>query len=604
MNEKKMPNLKIQINNSEEQLMDEKNPDLDIKMTEQNKKERKIGNINNDFYNLSEKRPNSNIFRGKKNKFKAKKNLETKATLESSDMSSKAIIIKKDIKNNEPNQSILSNEENKKLILNRKSWSGDIYFKLWGNMLLGPCSFRPTLLSFCAISIPVFLFMIFNSDFISKRISAFIPIFIFLLYSFTIYLLIKVSFSDPGILLRFPLKKNIIEDKKDRRIFQLGYIQKYKFCSSCMIMRPLRSTHCGDCNNCVEKFDHHCPWIGSCVGKRNYKYFFGFLLNLNILLCLIIIFCLYNIFKRITEIKHSKNITRLNRNNIISYSFTDVIMSIYLIIFEGISMIFVTGLFIYHYKLTKRNMTTKEEIKSFFENPQGNPYSKNNKNLNMNQSLFPLKQKMSLLDIFKKGFLNILPLSEEVEITLPKNNDNKEIKEKPNNNGNINAVSINNYVNNINDEKNNKERNEMNEEIKTNEKEDTEISMTINEETNVNSNVRGHKKVLSSVSPHINQELKENNILKEKINEKVNEDDNNIVKDKYSDSSNVTQEGGGGEINNNRKNSVRVSDCSEKITNFSLERKIPCFKTNFEEEEDNYDIKNSNQNNENYDNNI
>ena len=599
-----MPNLKIQINNSEEQLMDEKNPDLDIKMTEQNKKERKIGNINNDFYNLSEKRPNSNIFRGKKNKFKAKKNLETKATLESSDMSSKAIIIKKDIKNNEPNQFILSNEENKKLILNRKSWSGDIYFKLWGNMLLGPCSFRPTLLSFCAISIPVFLFMIFNSDFISKRISAFIPIFIFLLYSFTIYLLIKVSFSDPGILLRFPLKKNIIEDKKDRRIFQLGYIQKYKFCSSCMIMRPLRSTHCGDCNNCVEKFDHHCPWIGSCVGKRNYKYFFGFLLNLNILLCLIIIFCLYNIFKRITEIKHSKNITRLNRNNIISYSFTDVIMSIYLIIFEGISMIFVTGLFIYHYKLTKRNMTTKEEIKSFFENPQGNPYSKNNKNLNMNQSLFPLKQKMSLLDIFKKGFLNILPLSEEVEITLPKNNDNKEIKEKPNNNGNINTVSINNYVKNVNDEKNNKERNEMNEEIKTNEKEDTEISMTINEETNVNSNVRGHKKVLSSVSPHINQELKENNILKEKINEKENEDDNNIVKDKYSDSSNVTQEGGGGEINNNRKNSVRVSDCSEKITNFSLERKIPCFKTNFEEEEDNYDIKNNNQNNENYDNNI
>ena len=599
-----MPNLKIQINNSEEQLMDEKNPDLDIKMTEQNKKERKIGNINNDFYNLSEKRPNSNIFRGKKNKFKAKKNLETKATLESSDMSSKAIIIKKDIKNNEPNQFILSNEENKKLILNRKSWSGDIYFKLWGNMLLGPCSFRPTLLSFCAISIPVFLFMIFNSDFISKRISAFIPIFIFLLYSFTIYLLIKVSFSDPGILLRFPLKKNIIEDKKDRRIFQLGYIQKYKFCSSCMIMRPLRSTHCGDCNNCVEKFDHHCPWIGSCVGKRNYKYFFGFLLNLNILLCLIIIFCLYNIFKRITEIKHSKNITRLNRNNIISYSFTDVIMSIYLIIFEGISMIFVTGLFIYHYKLTKRNMTTKEEIKSFFENPQGNPYSKNNKNLNMNQSLFPLKQKMSLLDIFKKGFLNILPLSEEVEITLPKNNDNKEIKEKPNNNDNINTVSINNYVKNVNNEKNNKERNEINEEIKTNEKEDTEISMTINEETNVNSNVRGHKKVLSSVSPHINQELKENNILKEKINEKENEDDNNIVKDKYSYSSNVTQEGGGGEINNNRKNSVRVSDCSEKITNFSLERKIPCFKTNFEEEEDNYDIKNSNQNNENYDNNI
>ena len=601
MTENKIPNQKIQINNSEEQLIEDNNPDLDIKMTEQNnnKKERKIGNLNNNFYNLSEKRPNSNIFRGKKTKFKIKKNLENKPTLESSDISSKAIVLKKDIKNANSINSLLQNDENKKLILNYKSWSGDIYFKLWGNMLLGPCSFRPTLLSFCAISIPVFLFMIFNSDFITKRISAFIPIFIFLLYSFTVYLLIKVSFTDPGILLRFPLKNNIIEDKKDRRIFQLGYIHKYKFCSSCMIMRPLRSTHCGDCNNCVEKFDHHCPWIGSCVGKRNYKYFFGFLLNLNILLFLIIIFCFYNIIKRITEIKNKNNKDVININNLIAFSLTDVVMSIYLIIFEGISMIFVTGLLVYHYKLIKRNMTTKEEIKSFFENPQGNPYSKSNKNKNMNQSLFPLKQKMSLLDIFKKGFLNISPLSEEDEDNITKNNDTKEIKEKPKNNIDSNHVTINNYVKDINNEKNKKEGNEMNEEIKTNEKDDTEISMTINEETNVNSNIKGHKKVLSTMSPHINQELMENNILKEKINEDENE--NNIAKDKYSDSSNVTQEGGGGEINNNRKNSVRVSDCSEKITNFSLDKKIPCFKTKFEEEEVNNEIKNNIQN---YDNNI
>ena len=240
-------------------------------------------------------------------------------------------------------------------------------------------------------------------------------------------------------------------------------------------------------------------------------------------------------------------------------------------------------------------MTTKEEIKSLFENPQGNPYSKNNKHLNMNQSLFPLKQKMSLLDIFKKGFLNFFPSSEEDDLTLQKNNDSKEMKEKPNNNG-INSVSINNFVKNINDEKNN---NEINEEIKTNEKEDTEISMTLNEETNINSNSKGHKKGLSSVSPHINQELIENNILNEKMNRKENEND--IVKDKYSNSSNVTQEGGGEEINSNRKNSVRVSDCSENVTNFSLERKIHCFKTNFEEEKGNYDIKNNMQN---YDNNI
>ena len=579
-------NYQMQINNSEEQLIEGKNPNLEIKVSkgQNNKKERKLENfVNNNFYNLSEKRPNSSIFRGKKNKLKkpkiinGKKTLENKTTLESNDTSSKDFSLKKDKK---VDTTPILNDENKKLIITRKKWSGDIYFSLKGKMLLGPCSFRPTLLSFTAITIPVFLFLIFNSDFLSKRISAVIPIIIFILYSLTIYLLMKVSFSDPGILLRFPLKNNIIEDKKDRRIFQLGYIQKYKFCSSCSIMRPLRSTHCGDCNNCVEKFDHHCPWIGSCVGKRNYKYFFGFLLNLNILLFLIIIFCLYNIFKRISEI--TKNKEKNNQNNLIAYSLTDAIMSIYLIIFEGITMIFVTGLLFYHYKLIKRNITTKEEIKNFFENPQSNPYSRNDKYVNVTKSLFPLKQKRSLLDIFKKGFLNILPSIDEEE-NKQKNNDVNEIKEKPDNNI-IQSVTINNYVNKINEK--NEEKN-INEEIKTNEKADTEISITINEETNINTN-KGHKKNFSSISPRFNQELLERNI----IENKANENGGNLegIKDKVSNSSKVTEEGGI-ETNNNRRQSGRISDTSEKLNNIFLERKIPSFKTNFEEECDNNEIK-------------
>lgn len=66
-------------------------------------------------------------------------------------------------------------------------------------------------------------------------------------------------------------------------------------------------------------------------------------------------------------------------------------MSIYLIIFEGITMIFITGLFFYRFKLVTRNITTKEEIKNFYENPQGNPYSRNDKYINLTQSLFPNK---------------------------------------------------------------------------------------------------------------------------------------------------------------------------------------------------------------------
>jgi DHHC palmitoyltransferase len=75
--------------------------------------------------------------------------------------------------------------------------------------------------------------------------------------------LTDVSLRDPGIVLDKEIPSHVPPD----RVYQ------YRFCDRCQVWQPPDGVHCPECNVCVSGYDHHCVWMGTCIGKRNYRQF-------------------------------------------------------------------------------------------------------------------------------------------------------------------------------------------------------------------------------------------------------------------------------------------------------------------------------------------
>ena len=248
-------------------------------------------------------------------------------------------------------------------------------------------------------------------------------------------------------------------ERKTIYISQLGYFRKYKICNTCNVIRPLRTTHCGNCNNCVVKLDHHCPWLGTCVGKRNYHYFFLFLCTLNLTQIFVALFSVVHISVKIAyDVKEYKK-NELYKGKEVQTAFCNVIFSLWLIGFVALTMIFTTGLLIFHIKIIKVNKTTKEELKKLFSNPFLNPYQRSTKE-NLKNALIPNISKKSLIDELKenkKKYLKYIKEEkynrEKEELRKKKEEKNNEIvNDKSNNNENIETNDINMVDDNENNE--------------------------------------------------------------------------------------------------------------------------------------------------------
>ncbi|KAJ1411872.1 Palmitoyltransferase, DHHC domain [Sesbania bispinosa] len=311
------------------------------------------------------------------------------------------------------------------LIRTYRAWQGNNVFFLKGRVIFGP-DVKSIFISIFLIIVPVAIFCAFVAR---KLLDDFphhwgwsIMVIIIAHTLFVLITLLLTSGRDPGIVPRnaYPPEPDDYDTTastnsgqsprprlpRTKDVIVNGITVKIKYCDTCMLYRPLRCSHCSVCDNCVERFDHHCPWVGQCIGLRNYRFYYIFVSSATLLCLYVHGFC----WVYIKKIMDSEEISLWK-------GMIKTPASVVLIIYTFVCVWFVGGLTTFHTYLISTNQSTYENFRYRYDR-QVNPYNR------------------GILENFKEVFCTSIPPS--------KNNFRSKIPKEPsdtNQRGGVRSVS-------------------------------------------------------------------------------------------------------------------------------------------------------------------
>ncbi|GHP08221.1 hypothetical protein PPROV_000696200 [Pycnococcus provasolii] len=255
------------------------------------------------------------------------------------------------------------------------SWPGSETFFCGGRCVSGPdwrnafatagLILVPTAL-FCAFVAPVYIDEVQQGWLVAAAAAVWA--------SMTVTVLMITACTDPGILPRRDPARRLTGVPQQRHVAVNGVDVVINLNRTCGIYQPPRAHHCSVNDDCIEKFDHHCPWVGNTVGLRNYRYFLAMIFSLSLLLFFVLIAsCVGAFHYHYANVRddHVKSIGDGEPTPAPSQTSTFTVkhggigaVTIFLIILCTLTLPFVGGLTIFHLILVSRNQTTYENFKA------------------------------------------------------------------------------------------------------------------------------------------------------------------------------------------------------------------------------------------------